>query len=283
MTSDWRSILASMPADALVDTHTHTLWSDGTDTPAKLIQAARAEGLAGVAITDHDSISGYNEAVRLFLPPSFLVLPGIELTAYTDGFEVHVLGYGFDVDDADLNEYLIRFGEARVERAERIFGNLADHGVAMSWEDFIAKYPNIPVGRVHIARELVAAGHCANLRAAFERWLGDGNSVLAPKFALTVGKAASLLHKAGGKAVVAHPGALPPQVQITPLLTLGVDGIEARYPFHHPMQEREYLRYAAKRGVPVTGGSDYHGGNRRGVFPGARSTTVAELRSLLEV
>jgi predicted metal-dependent phosphoesterase TrpH len=135
---------------------------------------------------------------------------------------------------------------------------------------------------MHIALELKEMGYCKTVFGAFGRWLGNGSSIVEQKYMLRVREAAGLIHRAGGKAVLAHPGALPSRVQITPLFALGLDGIEAKYPFHHPMQERAYLRYAAKRHIPVTGGSDFHGTAYRPVLPGDRYTTASELRQLLK-
>ncbi|GAB4155977.1 MAG: PHP domain-containing protein [Planctomycetota bacterium] len=282
MTALWRDALRGIPPDSRIDTHTHTCYSDGTDTPAELIRRSIAAGLSGISITDHDTIKGYNEAIRLFLPSNFVIVPGVELTAYENGEEIHILGYGFDPNCPELVDYLAKFCLARIDRARKILENLSLEGVNLDFDDLVKKYEGIPVGRMHIAVELLNRGYCRSIFSAFGRWLSNGSEFVEPKYMLHVSEATALIHRAGGKAVLAHPGALPTRIQITPLISLGLDGIEARYPFHHPMQEKAYLRYAAKRGIPVTGGSDYHGIARRPVPPGARFTTAQELLQLMK-
>jgi len=283
MSRDWRKALSDLPGGAAVDTHVHTNYSDGTHEPAEVVRRALAAGLAGIAISDHDTIEGYLDAERLLIPPSFLLLPSVELTAYHDGLEVHILGYGVDPSSPVLKDYLDRFALQRKERARKIVSNLYRAGVKVSWKRIESGHGPGVLGRMHIARELVNSGYCRTLGQAFSRYLCNSSRFVEPKFSISVGEAAELVHTAGGKAVLAHPGALSPRLQVTVLMRQGLDGLEARYPFHHPMQEKSFLEYARKRGIPVLGGSDYHGANRPSVKLGDRFSTADELRRLLEV
>lgn len=281
MNLNWREILAALPDDGRVDTHTHTFFSDGSDSPAEIVRAALSAGLAGVAISDHDTFDGYRDAIRLFLPPKFLLIPAVELSAYDFDEEIHILGYGFDPEHEELNDYIVQFADRRRERAENIVRSLKNAGIDISWDEIDRKYGSIAIGRMHIARELVACGTCRSLGHAFGSFLGNDSEFVEPKFNISVSAAVALIHRAGGKAVLAHPGALPVRVQVTPLITYGLDGIEASYPFHHPMQERAFVRYCDKRNMPYTGGSDYHGAGRASIRVGTRCSTVANLKKLL--
>lgn len=281
MTKDWRELLSSLPDGAQIDTHVHTTYSDGTDSPSNVIAIALAVGLAGIAFADHDSIDGYLEAQNLFLPPKFLIVPGVELTAYDGDEEVHILGYGFDPQSDEFNAYLRLFADKRRDRAKCIVYNLQQVGVQISWESLEKKYGTSAIGRPHIARELVACGGCRTIGQAFYSFLGNNSAFVVPKYNISISDAASLVHRAGGMAILAHPGALPEHVQVTPLVECGLDGLEANYPFHHPMQERAFQRYCEKRGLAITGGSDYHGSNRASVKVGARASTAASLKKLL--
>ena len=283
MKSDWRDVLKGIPPDSRIDTHIHTLFSDGADTPRMVIDEAIRANLSGISITDHDSIDGYLQADRLQLPDAFLLLPGVELTSYFKNREYHILGYGFDPYDTELNNYLAVFAKARLERARTIYERLADAGINLSWERITSREARGSIGRMHIAKELIETGACKDIYDAFSSYLSDDSQFVERKYNISVSKAVSLIHSAGGKAVVAHPMTHPKNTQVTPLLLMGVDSLEVFHPSHHAMEEQALCRYARKRGLPLLGGSDYHFSGRPNVYIGARTTEASQLRMLLEV
>ncbi|MFA4986994.1 MAG: PHP domain-containing protein [Candidatus Brocadiia bacterium] len=281
MTLDWRGVLAGLPGDGRVDAHVHTASSDGTDAVADVVVKAVERGLSGLAITDHDTLDGARSALSMDLPSQFVIIPGVELTAYWDLQEVHILGYGVDAESEQLNEYMGVFTGVRRERAHKIVTRLSVSGVPIEWDSLDSKYTGSAIGRPHIARELVSCGHCANVYEAFHKYLHNGSEFDEPKYRLTVASAVEMIHASGGKAVLAHPGMMHIDSIITPIVNQGIDGLETGYPFHHLMQERWLERYAAKRKLCITGGSDFHGSNRPNIKIGARSTTVEQFRKLL--
>ncbi|MDZ7815428.1 MAG: PHP domain-containing protein [Planctomycetota bacterium] len=282
MTTDWRERLAALDDDERIDTHTHSTCSDGTDSPSEIVCKAVEAGLAGVAISDHDTMAGYRMAAVNGVPKRFVLLPATELTAYYGEHEIHVLGYGFDAEDEALCSFLDTCSRYRRERAIKIIRNLREKaGIELEFEHMAAKHGKFPLGRPHIAYELVENGVCKNTYEAFHKYLHDGSPYMEQKYKVSVPEAVRVIHEAGGRAVLAHPGMLSKQVQVTVLLTLGLDGIETGHPRHHITYERAMNRYSRKREIPTTGGSDYHGAHRRDVEVGNRTTTAKQLRQLL--
>ena len=283
MKKDWRDVLESLSPGDPIDAHTHTYYSDGTSSPKELVDLAVESGLSGISITDHDTLEGYLSCSSIDMPENFLLIPGIEFTAYWGEHEVHILAYGVDPDNLELRNFNDAFKEARLQRAKKIISNLSVDGIHIDWDKFLQKHPAIPLGRPHIAQELVDAGYCRHIYEAFDKYLGNHSKYVVTKFDLKVSDVGRIAHNAGGKAVLAHPGQLPKQVQVTPILIAGVDGLEALYPQHHVMQERAYERYAKKRKIPITGGSDFHGAFKPRIKLGMRTTSVAQMRELLGI
>lgn len=247
------------------DLHTHTTCSDGTLTPCELVALAVQTGLKGLSITDHDTIEAYEtalpEAERLGLE----LLPGVEFSAKDVRESVHILGYGFALDD----EYLLRFCEERLasrrERNEEILRRLSGRGMPVSQEE-VEQLTGIAgknvFGRPHIAHAMVAKGYVTSPKAAFDKWLGDGRPCYASPLELSVGETIEKIHRAGGRAVLAHPHLLRMKSTVNNVLQLKFDGIEGYYSMAAPSVERPWIELGRSRGWLVTGGSDFHGGNR---------------------
>ncbi len=241
------------------DLHLHTTASDGQLTPSDLIHRARAQRLEVVAITDHDTTAGIVEA-RAATGGTLMVIPGIELSAEDARLDVHVLGYFIDSQNVPFQAALAHFRDDRVRRGQRIVNRLAELGLPVAWERVLALAGGGSVGRPHVARALVEAGYVASVREAFDRYLYTGGPAYVARERLTPEGAIDLLHRAGGAAVLAHPGLLPDYAaMVERLVPAGLDGVEVVHP-KNPETVRANLRaLAARHQLVMTGGTDFHG------------------------
>jgi hypothetical protein len=262
------------------DLHLHSLHSDGEWAPAELVEAAFRAGLAAVALTDHDTVGGLPEMQAEGAASGIEVVTGVEISTWLEG-DLHLLGYGFDPADAALARTLAWAREGRLERARRMTGRLAELGVPVGWELVLAEAGGSAIGRPHVARALVAAGHAASTREAFDRWLGDGKPACIEKVRLPPEEAISLLHRAGGVAVAAHPAVAGVGERLDALVAAGLDGVEVVHTLHGADEVREFGRYADERGLVKTGGSDFHG-PRGGATVGAASIPDGWMDALRE-
>src|SRR5262245_1270292 len=183
----------------------HSTASDGALPPAKVIAAARTARLGAVALTDHDTIAGLAEARAAGAQLGIRVINGVELSAVEDDSETHILGLHL----SELNELEHRLAglrEMRMVRAMRIVERLESLGISITFEAVLQQAAGGSVGRPHVARALIAAGHAGDFREAFERWLGNGKPAFVAKDRLPLAEAIGLIHRAGGLAVLAHPG-----------------------------------------------------------------------------
>jgi len=273
------------------DLHTHSTASDGTDAPAALVAAAARAGLDVVALTDHDTAAGWDEALAA-APEGLEVVAGVEISAFSleaSGAEVslHLLAYWPDSDEPALAAALLRLRESRDTRAQRMVSALAADGVAVTWEQVRADAgPEGVVGRPHVARALVRAGLLPDVSAAFTpAWIGGrGARYWAEKEELPAADAIALVRGAGGVPVFAHPlaarrGPTVTDTTIAALAAAGLAGLEVDHPDHLPA-ERAHLRGLARDlGLVVTGGSDHHGTNK--TTPLGAETTSAEALAAL--
>lgn len=240
------------------DLHLHTTASDGQLAPAELVELACARALEAIAITDHDTIAGVAEA-QAAAHGRLLVLPGIELSAEDDGQDVHVLGYLLDAAAPGFQARLASFRDDRLTRAQRIVARLAALGCPIAWERVLALANGGAVGRPHIARALVEAGHVASMDEAFSRYLYTGGPAYVSRERLSPEAAVALIRGAGGAAVLAHPGLVAGYAPLVErLAAAGLDGVEVVHP-KNPPDVRENLRALARRyDLVMTGGSDFH-------------------------
>lgn len=241
-----------------IELHAHTSASDGQHTPAELVGMARALALDVLAITDHDTTAGL-EPARAAAAGHLAIFAGIELSAEDASGDVHILGYGFDAGDKNLQAALAEFRARREARAREIVERLAALGAPVAWNE-VSALAHGAVGRPHIARALVAAGYVESVREAFDRWLHNGGPAYVARHRLTPEEAITLIHKAGGAAVLAHPGLLPDwRSMITRLLPAGLDGVEVAHPKNDEAVRLDLRGLAARFGLIMTGGSDFHG------------------------
>lgn len=240
------------------DLHVHSTASDGTLTPTQLVERALDRGLTVLALADHDSLEGVAEAQRAALGTPLLVIPAVELSAAVGERSIHILGYFVDPGDRALLELLAELRASRLRRAEEIVGALRAGGFALTLDQVLQLSDGGAVGRSHVARALVGAGHASSVSDAFERLVGRGQPYYRPKGSsapLTVFRA---VVAAGGIPVLAHPGVTRVDDLIDGLIADGLLGIEAYHVDHSPAQREHYAALASKRGLLVTGGSDYH-------------------------
>lgn len=248
-----------------VDLQVHTTASDGALPPTAVIEAAHAAGLHAIAITDHDTVDGVDEAIAAGARLGVRIVAGVELSAWFEGEELHLLGLHL-AKPGEMRTALAELREARVMRAQRIVHTLNGLGVAVTMEAVLEQAGDGAVGRPHIARALVAGGWVKEFRDAFDVWLGFGRPAYAPKDRFDVADAIALVHRAGGIAVWAHPGEQATPARLGRLKALGLDGVEVLHPSHPPYLVERLVGHAETLGLLPSGGSDWHGntdGHRR--------------------
>lgn len=241
------------------DLHLHTHFSDGTWSPEALAGEARRQGLAALALTDHDTVEGCARAAAACAEHGLEFVPGTELTAEHEGLEVHVLGYYVDPAHPRLTRELAVFQRVRQERIREMVTRLNQRGVGLRPEAVFALANCRSPGRPHVARALVQSGFCGTLDEAFERFLKKHRPAWVPKHKISARQAIDLLHAAGGLAVMAHPGLNHNDRLIPILVEAGLDGLECWHSKHSEALAAHYLAVARRHGLLVTGGSDCHG------------------------
>ncbi|RMF64956.1 MAG: PHP domain-containing protein [Calditrichaeota bacterium] len=243
-----------------VDLHLHTNRSDGVYAPRELLDKVAGFGLRTVAIVDHDEVSAIPEAVEYAKKLGIEIIPGIELSVIFGGYDLHLLGYCFDYENAELLHYLHLFRSERVKRAEKIVDKLSDLGMPISLEAVLERAGQGSVGRPHIASVLVDDGFVFSFQEAFDKYLATGKPAYVDKYKMDVVTALNLIKNAGGLCSVAHPGIQVSESELMDLVKLGIDAIEVVHPKHSDEQTRFYRKVASENGLLQTGGSDFHGG-----------------------
>ena len=254
----------------LIDLHTHSTASDGTDAPHELIDKAISRGLDVLALTDHDTVGGWNEAINALREhPSGskmeLVL-GSEVSCQDDdGTSIHMLGLLFDPNYQPLIAEFEKTREHRVTRMSRIIARLNEAGIDITIDEVHAqKRDDATLGRPHLADALVAKGHVASRDEAFKIFLHNGSKFYINHYSPSPEVAIRLIKEAGGVAVIAHPLAsrsgrtMKPET-LARLISYGLDGIEVDHRDHNDQERSELLRLAIENDLVVTGSSDYHG------------------------
>jgi 3',5'-nucleoside bisphosphate phosphatase len=247
---------------SFVDLHLHSRFSDGTYGPEELAAQARRCELAAIALTDHDSVEGCPETAQACAAAEVEFIAGTELTAEQDGNELHILGYCLDTENERLLTQIAKFQAVRQDRIREMVAKLNQLKVPLSAEAVFELAHCRAPGRPHVARALVAAGLCASLDEAFERFLKRNRPAWVPKFKMSGAEALELIHQAGGVAVMAHPGLNRADEVIPGMVEAGMDGIECFHPKHSTATAKRYLELADRFHLLVTGGSDCHGPNK---------------------
>ena len=261
-----------------IDLHTHSSVSDGTETPTQLIRAALAVGLDTIAITDHDSTAGWDEALTAAEGTGLQVIRGIELSTRHEWRSVHLLGYLFDPNNAELVSEMGRTRDDRLGRAERMVTRLAED-FDITWEDVLAQSGGTTIGRPHIADALVARGIVPNRSAAFESILHFSGGYYLPHEAPTVLDGVRMIAAAGGAPVLAHPAtrgreAVVDERSLAQLVEAGLVGLEVGHRENTPEGRERLLELAEQFDLVTTGSSDYHGEGKPNRL--AENTTTPE-------
>ncbi len=261
------------PPASGIDLHAHTTASDGSLSPTALVQKAHEIGLAALAVTDHDTVGGLAEAQAEAQRLGLDFLPGVELSVEDSSGRFHMLGYGFDPSFPELADKLVELRRSRALRNTQMAEKMAALGLPVTMDDVrnAAKKhaedgeESEVIARPHFAQALIAKGVVGSVQEAFDTYLASGKPLYQAKEVLTPADAIALLHRAGGVAVMAHPGLVPLS---KPALTArvaslagdaGMDGIEAYYSQHSPTDTQFFLDLAREHTLLVTGGSDFHG------------------------
>ena len=265
----------------MIDLHTHSSRSDGTDTPTELLAQAAEAGVTTLALTDHDTTSGWAEAAEAARRHGVALVRGAELSTRHRGRSVHLLAYLFDPADEPLAEEMRRTREDRVPRLQRIVERMAADGFPVTWEDVLAQVPEEPtsLGRPHLADALVAGGLARDRNEVFAEWLYNGSAYYEPHYATGTAEAVRLVRAAGGVPVLAHPFATKRQRSldaddVAELVEAGLVGIEADHRDHDEGGRALARRLAAEHDLVATGSSDFHGDGKTNRL--AENTTSPE-------
>ena len=244
-----------------IDLHLHTTASDGMLEPEQLVDLAVERGLDTIAITDHDTLEGIQPAVlQAQRYEGFTVIPGIELSTHSPGSELHMLGYFIDYLDPVLISVCQRMRSDRLERARSMVSKLNNLGVNISWARVAEIAGRSNIGRPHIARALLEAGHISTFEEAFTLYLARGRPAYVERFKITPVEAIDIILKSGGLPVLAHPLLVKDyETVITELSIKGLEGLEVYYKDFAADERQRLAGLAEKLNLVATGGSDYHG------------------------
>ena len=252
----------------MIDLHTHTSYSDGTDTPSQLINKALAAGISVIGLTDHDSISGWQEASNA-LRAGISLVPGAEISCQTpDGISVHILGLLFDSNNSELMNTLEKTRENRHGRMEKIIARINEAGINITMNDVLEQLSDgATLGRPHLADALVKKGIVASRDEAFTQMLHNNSKYYVSHYSPTPEAAIKLIKDAGGVSVIAHPMASHRGRTISldtfgSIIQAGLDGIEVAHRDHSPDEKLQLIKLANDSNLVMTGASDYHGNGK---------------------
>ena len=250
---------------AFVDLHTHSTASDGTLAPEGVIEAAKRCGLTSLALTDHDTIDGVHAARAEGDRLGVRVIAGVELSAFQDEHEVHLLALHLTHLEA-LEKRLSELRASRYTRAQKIVEKLNALGIPLTLDEVLQQSNGGAVGRPHVARALIARGAVHDFRDAFVKYLGNAGSAFVAKEHFSIEDAIAIAHEAGALAIWAHPGDGGRRERLERLIAAGLDGLEIRHPSHSSEDIKRLQALADFFNLVPSGGSDWHGapdGSRR--------------------
>jgi len=259
---------AKKKVNQMIDLHTHTNFSDGTDSPTQLINKALAAGISVLGLTDHDSISGWQEAITA-LRPGISLVPGSEISCQTsDGISVHILGLLFDSENLELMGTMQATRENRHGRMAKIITRLNEAGIDISMQDVLDQLAEgATLGRPHLADALVEKGVVASRDEAFTQMLHNKSKYYVSHYSPLPEAAIKMIKAAGGVSVIAHPMASHRGRTISletfgSLIDAGLDGVEVDHRDHSPDEKTQLIELAKQNDLVMTGASDYHGNGK---------------------
>lgn len=243
------------------DLHVHTNHSDGRLSPSKMVDLAVEKGLDGIAITDHDTTTGINEAiVQSNIYSGFHVIPGIEFSSQYKDESVHILGYFIDYKNDSINDITKTLKINRIQRTKKIINKLNNLNLNISLEDVKVFADEDFIGRPHIARALINKGYVYTIQEAFDRYLKRGKPAYVSREGLSIEESIDLIKSNKGIAVLAHPGLLKDRnIIIDYCISLGIDGIECIHSKHSKADVEVFFNIVKNNNLIATGGSDCHG------------------------
>ncbi len=255
---------------SLIDLHVHSTASDGTFTPAQLVQYAISKGLAAFALTDHDSVAGLDEALQAASGTSLEVIRGIEFSTVYQGSDVHIVGLDIDPNHPDFRTHLDQFLHSREIRNIRMMEKMQQDGMAISLELLQKRFGDTVLTRAHIARFLMETGYVTQMSEAFDRYLSPGCPYYIEREKVTPVDAVQLICSTGGIPVLAHPMLYHFSDEklrelILSLKEVGLMGIEAIYSTYSASEEAYVRELASELDLALSGGSDFHGDNKPGL------------------
>ncbi len=271
----------------MIDLHTHSTASDGSYSPTDLIRYAKTKGLRALALTDHDCVDGLQEAIDVGKKMGLEVIPGVELSAKFPNGTMHILGLFVNPSDPIFLQRLAVLQEARSQRNPKIVKKLQDLGIKITYDEVVTASGGGQVGRPHFARVLMEKGYVKTIGEAFEKYLKNGGTAYVEKERFSPAECITLIHKAGGVAILAHPFTLYLSVEeldrlLEQLTPTGLDGLEVYYSVHTPEQTAQYEQLARKWGLVATGGSDFHGEYKPKIDLGVGTGSLQVPYSVLE-
>lgn len=251
--------------ERVADLHLHTTYSDGTDSPERIVELAEENGLSTIAITDHDNVDAFTIAEPLAREKGIELLHGIEMSASYDDSDVHILGYFYDPKHPAFVEHITTQQKRRVERMREMVSRLQKVGVKIEAEEVLELAGNGTVGRPHVARILLKYGYISSLSEAFTKYIGPKNPGYIAGSPILPDKIIRLLRDAGGIPVLAHPMYIKRDELIDVMVEQGLAGLEVYHSNHTPALINRYEKIAERLNLLKTGGSDYHGKSKEGV------------------
>ena len=271
----------------LIDLHTHTTCSDGTYTPTELIEYAAQKKLKAIAITDHDTVSAFGEALGAACKYSIELVPGVEISASYEGLEIHILGLFIDINYQPLLDMLAHCRSIRDMRNLQVIELMNKENIPITIEDIYALSGGEVMGRSHFAKYLVNNGYCTSIKEAFGNYLVKGKKAYVARSLPEYEDAIEIILGAGGIPVLAHPVKYRLDYEkcdamVKKLKAAGLMGIEAIYSTNTSEDETNYRSMADKYSLTLTGGSDFHGLNKTDIDLGSGQGNLAIDYSVLE-
>lgn len=240
------------------DLHIHSTYSDGSFNPYEIVQLCKRSNLKAMALTDHDTVSGIEEAMS-YSGHDFEVIPAVEMSSNIGDMDIHILGYYLDHRDPTLLTYLADFKQHRANRVKEIISKLHSDGIKLEFEQIKMVAKDCSLGRPHIAEVLLENGYVRSITEAFRRYLGYGLPYYVPKKDIHPREVIKKIKNSGGIPVIAHPGTINSESILYQLIMDGALGIEVWHPEHTPRWCQSLCEIALKNGLLMTGGSDCHG------------------------
>lgn len=255
-----------------IDLHLHTTFSDGTLTPSQIVDQAKKCNLKAIAITDHDTINGVEEALRSGEKEGLEVIPGVELSAEFDR-EMHLLGLFIDYKNKKLHNILEILKTHRENRNPLIVERLNNVGIDITYEEVKNAAHNRIIGRPHIANILINKGYVKDMHEAFDKYLGVGKIGYVKKDRIPADLAINIIKEANGIPILAHPGHFRKTAKeldkfIFELKEIGLMGVEAYHSDHDEETTKALVKIADKHNLLISGGSDFHGEHKKHIFMG---------------